>query len=52
MVSLSLSGNKIGDQGGMQLAKMLQTNDSLMELELSACDLVYTHTHTHRLTSP
>ncbi|XP_056869727.1 leucine-rich repeat-containing protein 34-like [Takifugu flavidus] len=36
---LRLSGNKIGDSGGMLLAMMLQINNSLMELELSACDL-------------
>lgn len=48
LLSLRLSGNKIGDKGGMQLAMMLQANQSLMELELSACDLVHTHTHTQK----
>uniref|UniRef100_H3C626 Leucine rich repeat containing 34 n=1 Tax=Tetraodon nigroviridis TaxID=99883 RepID=H3C626_TETNG len=36
---LRLSGNKIGDSGAMLLAGTLQGNKSLMELELSACDL-------------
>lgn len=48
LFSLTLSGNKIGDSGGIQLAMMLQANDALMELELAACDLVHTHTHTYR----
>lgn len=48
---LRLSGNKIGDSGAMLLAMMLQGNDSLMELELSACDLVHTHRRTQTFTN-
>ncbi|XP_058470030.1 leucine-rich repeat-containing protein 34-like [Solea solea] len=39
LLSLRLSGNKIGNKGGMHLAKMLQENDTLQELELADCDL-------------
>lgn len=46
LLSLRLSGNKIGNRGAMHLASMLQVNDALKELELDACDLVNTHKHT------
>lgn len=47
LLSLRLSGNKIGNEGSMHMASLLQVNDTLEELELSDCDLVNTHTHTH-----
>lgn len=44
LLSLRLSGNKIGNRGAMHLASMLQVNNTLTELELADCDLVTTHT--------
>ncbi|KAM7390063.1 hypothetical protein PAMA_008301 [Pampus argenteus] len=38
LLSLRLSGNKIGKNGAMHLASMLQVNDTLQELELADCD--------------
>lgn len=48
LLALQLSGNKIGDDGGTNLANMLQVNSSLKELELASCDLVRTHTPTRK----
>ncbi|XP_040921675.1 leucine-rich repeat-containing protein 34 isoform X2 [Toxotes jaculatrix] len=39
LLSLRLSGNKIGNRGAMHLASMLQVNNTLRELELADCDL-------------
>uniref|UniRef100_A0A3Q3LIM2 Uncharacterized protein n=1 Tax=Mastacembelus armatus TaxID=205130 RepID=A0A3Q3LIM2_9TELE len=39
LLSLRLSGNKIGNRGAMHLASMLQVNNTLQELELADCDL-------------
>uniref|UniRef100_A0A3Q0RRX5 Leucine rich repeat containing 34 n=1 Tax=Amphilophus citrinellus TaxID=61819 RepID=A0A3Q0RRX5_AMPCI len=40
LLSLRLSGNKIGRGGGMEVAGMLQENSTLQELQLADCDLV------------
>lgn len=40
LLSLRLSGNKIGRGGGLELASMLQENCALQELEVADCDLV------------
>uniref|UniRef100_A0A3B4EWH2 Leucine rich repeat containing 34 n=1 Tax=Pundamilia nyererei TaxID=303518 RepID=A0A3B4EWH2_9CICH len=40
LLSLRLSGNKIGRGGGLELASMLQENCALQELEVVDCDLV------------
>lgn len=45
LLSLRLSGNKIGNRGAMHLASMLQVNNTLQELQLADCDLVNTHKH-------
>lgn len=42
LLSLRLSGNKIGNRGAMHLASMLQSNNTLQELEVADCDLVNT----------
>uniref|UniRef100_A0A3Q0RW84 Leucine rich repeat containing 34 n=1 Tax=Amphilophus citrinellus TaxID=61819 RepID=A0A3Q0RW84_AMPCI len=39
LLSLRLSGNKIGRGGGMEVAGMLQENSTLQELQLADCDL-------------
>ena len=46
LVSLRLTGNKIGNKGAMHLASMLQVNTTLQELDIADCDLVV-HIHTH-----
>jgi len=38
--TLRMTGNKIGNKGGMQLAAMLQINATLEEVDVSDCDLV------------
>lgn len=38
--SLQMTGNKIGNKGGMHFAAMLQINNCLEELDLGDCDLV------------
>lgn len=35
-----MTGNKMGNKGGMHLASMLQINSRLEELDVSDCDLV------------
>lgn len=35
-----MTGNKIGNKGGMFFAAMLQINSTLEELDLGDCDLV------------
>lgn len=42
-----MTGNKIGNKGGMQLAAMLQTNTTLEEVDVSDCDLVNFSEHTY-----
>lgn len=44
LLSLGLSGNKMGNMGAMHLVGMLQVNDTLQELQLADCDLVNTYT--------
>ncbi|XP_061569565.1 leucine-rich repeat-containing protein 34 [Cololabis saira] len=39
LLSLRLSGNKIGRTGAMHVARMLQVNNTLQEVELANCDL-------------
>lgn len=39
--ALRLTGNKIGNRGGMALAQMLQVNTTLEALDVADCDLVY-----------
>lgn len=38
--ALRLTGNKIGNRGGMALAQMLQVNTTLEALDVADCDLV------------
>lgn len=40
LLSLRLSGNKIGNAGALHLAGVLRVNHSLQELQLADCDLV------------
>lgn len=40
IVSLRISGNKIGNKGGMFFAQMLQVNETLEYLDLGDTDLV------------
>lgn len=35
-----MTGNKMGNEGAMHLASMLQLNSTLEELDVSDCDLV------------
>ncbi|KAM6953784.1 leucine-rich repeat-containing protein 34 [Aplochiton taeniatus] len=39
LLSLRLTGNKIGNKGAMHFASMLQVNNTLQELDLADCDL-------------
>lgn len=48
--SLRMTGNKIGNKGGMQLAAMLQTNVTLEEVDVSDCDLVIFPKHKYIMT--
>ena len=43
MKSLRLTGNKIGNRGGMAFAHMLQVNTTLEALDVADCDLVCLH---------
>lgn len=40
LLSLSLSGNRFGDRGGVSMSRMLQVNSTLQMLQLSDCNLV------------
>ena len=47
LLSLRLSGNKIGSRGAVHVARMLHVNSALQEVELADCDLVNTCTRKH-----
>jgi len=36
---LNLSGNPIGEEGGMALAEMLRVNKTLLDLDVGGCEL-------------
>jgi len=40
LLHLRMTGNKIGNKGGMYFASMLQVNCTLEKLDLGDCDLV------------
>ena len=40
LTALKMNGNKIGDQGGMYFAQMLQINTTLESLDVGETDLV------------
>ncbi|MEE6501263.1 hypothetical protein FKM82_004114 [Ascaphus truei] len=47
--SLTMTGNKIGNKGGMFFASMLQINSTLEELDLGDCDLEDTTIHISQM---
>lgn len=50
LLSLKLSGNKIGNRGATYLATILQVNATLQELHLDDCDLVNVRASTATFT--